>query len=202
MPAISGFVAFAAVRVSGVAPEAAALETAMVTAERVPVFALESVTVTDPPVVPAVEVIPSAVPVVDADATARAVPSARAPDAVTLAITVSSPALDANSERMADVPVAPVWATLRSRPAPVIAVAALAIDSPVPVVIESRPRIVSPCPVVTEEPVIATPVSVAPGVTEIIPDTLDAIDKVPRSGSYDSGLETFKTELIIGEDIF
>lgn len=73
------------------------------------------------------------VPVVtEAPDTWKATPAARAAEAVTFNITVSSFAAEANSERIPEVDVAPVWSTLKSLPAPVIAVADDVITAPIP----------------------------------------------------------------------
>ncbi len=74
--------------------------------------------------------------VMDAPDTWKAIPKANAAEAVTFKIMVSSFAAEANSERMADVPVAPVWSTRSRRPAPVIAVADDEITTAMP---EVRP---------------------------------------------------------------
>lgn len=73
------------------------------------------------------------VPVVNAAADKSTnVPNANAAEAVTLKTTVSSVAAEANSDKMPDVEVVPVWSTLNNLPAPVIAVAEEVITAPIP----------------------------------------------------------------------
>lgn len=178
VPRVISFLKFVLVTAScwmyrGVVPVAPVLSFTMRTKERVPFDVEFETTFTAVPVVSAsASPMSSSVPVVTAaPVRSSSTPAASAAEAVTRSTTVSSLAAEANSDKTADVPVAPVWSTRSRRPAPVIAVADEVITAAMP---EVRPfafmrRI--PAAVVAE---LAVSVSRLPVVTKV-PDEVISI---------------------------